>query len=123
MQTWEMIKELTENPKLKFIRVSDNVTFATSSRIHEGKVIDYYVSALHSPSHGCVLLKDEWKLIPQEVTWQEAIQAWVDGKEFLIKHNGKEYKQRQCSRLGCLSDNPFSGFGNGLFTEGKWFIL
>jgi len=65
----------------------------------------------------------DWELIPQEVTWQEGIQGWLDGKSILIKHDGSEYTQSSGSRLGCFMNNPFSGFGGGLFRDGKWFIL
>ena len=75
MKTWEMIKKLTDNPKLKFFRVSDNIKFATSNKVEEGEITGHYVSSVHSPSYGCVLLEDDWKLFQEPVDFMTAINS------------------------------------------------
>ena len=65
---------------------------------------------------------DDWELVPKEVTWQEAIQAWLDGKSFYIEHGGTRYTQSGGGRLGCFKNNLLEGFGGGLFRDGKWYI-
>ena len=36
-------------------------------------------------------LNDNWQLVKQPVTWQEAIQAWADGKRVTLKLDRREY--------------------------------
>lgn len=127
MKTWEMIKALEENPDLKFI--SQDGFIASVNQLN-GMFILTNVNNPCSPNgnihlvrvDGSVYSPDSWELIPQKVTWQEAIQAWLEGKEILIKHNGKEYRQKPSVGLGNFTNYPSSSFGNRLFLDGEWYI-
>ena len=33
---------------------------------------------------------EDWELVPQEVTWQEAISAWLEGEAVVCKYKGSE---------------------------------
>ena len=57
----------------------------------------------------------EWELIPQEVTWQGAIQAWLDGKTIKVVEGSEVLilKSKECALI----------FNKSRFTNGKWYIL
>ena len=38
--------------------------------------------------NGNVALGLDWRLVPQRVTWQEALQAWADGKKISFSYMG-----------------------------------
>ena len=66
-------------------------------------------------------LNEQWELIPQEVPWQEAIQAWVDGKNFRVEMGYVSIRQLAGIKLG----GEMSGGGSidpKYFIDGKWFI-
>jgi len=63
-----------------------------------------------------------WELLPQEVTWQEAIQAWlVDRKEFYVEVDDEKYTQRVTFKLGAFIAGK-DGFDRRCFERGKWYI-
>ena len=124
METWEMIKELTKNPKLKFrngidsiVKISDK----TKTVVWVDEDGDESPFILYSHAASVDNLHIVWELVPQEVTWQEAIQAWIDGKDFRIERDGITYEQANFCGLGW-----FEGRNNWLypklFKEGKWYI-
>ena len=57
-------------------------------------------------------INDEYEEVQQQVSWQEALEAWVSGKRIMYVFDGEEYE-----------------IGNGevidreLLIAGKWFIL
>ena len=57
----------------------------------------------------------EWELVPQEVTWQEAVQAWLDGK------TAKMVEGSEVIILKGKKDTLI--FNKSRFTNGKWYIL
>ena len=72
MKTREMIKELTENPKKVFMRDYDELVIK----------VDKTTETLSWESgHEHLCIDDEWVEVKQPITWQEAIQALVDGKD------------------------------------------
>jgi hypothetical protein len=70
-KTWEVIKMLTENNKLKF-RTVDNYTLANNgygllqAYSNAGKQIDW---------SGNIQLKDEWTLVQQPVSFMEVLKS------------------------------------------------
>jgi len=120
LKTIEMLIKLAENPKKIFIRPRDGRRFRTSSKIRDGEIIDYYVSDLTPlTSSECISLNDEWEEVPQEVPWQEAIQAWVDGKKvYFIDVNNKKRIIRNCNLF--IDDGVYVHREH--LTEGKWYI-
>ena len=92
MKLWEVIKELTENPTKKFeaklspsgwtLRMSVDTRFSRYFKFEvfcDKELIDE--SSDRGAFNGNVSLDDDWRPVKQPVTWQEAIQAWVDGKK------------------------------------------
>ena len=65
--------------------------------------------------------------VKEPVTWQEAIQAHLDGKDFRIEYEGKVYRQFAMYKIGCLAgksnyDIIKRGFDSNMLKEGKFFI-
>lgn len=122
MKTWEMIKKLTENPEKEFacnygkaIRLGDKIIWAKTGKIIE---LDYYT------------LSAKWEEVKAPVPWQEAIQAWIDGKGFRIEMpNGKIIHQSAIEAFGIqlrTEDGDFNAQEFGImascFIVGKWYI-
>ena len=119
MKTWDMLRELSENPLLKF---KDNSGSVVGISDKTGRVVwlngdreDAFV--IHSYAYGFVdNLHLDWELVPQEVTWQEAISAWLDGEAVACKYKGSE--------ITFLS----GGINMALYVDkeklkyGKWYI-
>ena len=124
MRTWEMIKVLAENPKLQFENGIHVVKISDSTKkvvwVQDDGDEDSFIIYSHAP--GAVdSLHIDWELVPQEVTWQEAIQAWIDGKDIRVECDGATYEQVNSCGLGC-----YEGRNKGLyprfFKVGKWYI-
>jgi len=70
MKTWQMIKELTENPKKVFMRDYDELVVK----------VDKTTETLSWESgHERLCIDDEWEEVKQPVSWQEALGAWANG--------------------------------------------
>lgn len=62
----------------------------------------------------------DWELLLQEVTWQEAIQAWADGKTVYFELNRTKVYLQNNFYLRVLDDlRPISK--DEIF-KGKWFV-
>jgi hypothetical protein len=125
MKLWEVLKALEENPEKKFETDSGKFKSIFSAKggffhldvYNDGRLIpqEYGGGAFN----GNVCLGKEWQEIKQPVTWQEAIEAWANGKTIRCEDGGS----------GCL----FSGGRNTLtdsagpidryqITKGTWYI-
>jgi len=127
MKTWEMIKELTKDTKLIFTRkMSDSGCNPQYVGMEVGCLYWLDTKTLkplkeqkfHITSWG---LGDNWELIPQEVTWQEAIQAWIEGKGIQVKINDWVREQPSSYKFGC-PPGLVLGFDRDEFKKGKWYI-
>ena len=119
-----MIKALSENPKLQFcngphiVKISDKTKKITW--VQDDGSEDPFIIFSHAP--GAVdNLHIDWELLPQEVTWQEAIQAWLNCKEIYVETDDGKYTQRASFRLGCFALGQ-DGFNKNCFRSGKWYI-
>ncbi len=91
MKFWEVIKELTDDPTKKFElsdrgsreRIGSDGNYLRYSRIDHGMVSDG--PALED---NVDVNNNDWQLVRQPVTWQEAIQAWVAGKKVSYSYMG-----------------------------------
>ena len=106
MKTWQMIKELTENEHDEFencktgrvvMRLNDNCVYR-----------DTLLTAF-------LKVDDEWKKVQYEVTWQEAIEAWVNGKEVSLVKRDVKYLLKHSEISFYLNKSDFK--------DGKWYIL
>ena len=85
MKLWEVIKALTEDQTKLFRKDSEfYVGFTTEGALgwkdENGAFKSYFTVREDN------LLDDGWKPVKQPVTWQEAIQAWADGKKVSYKY-------------------------------------
>ena len=93
MKLWEVIKELTEDSTKKFeaklleskdcivrMRVVTGFSRYFKFEVFDGKrLIDQSLAG--GRFNGNVAFGLDWQEVKQPVTWQEAIQAWADGKK------------------------------------------
>ena len=102
MKLWEVIKELTEDPKKKFEAKLESKDWTACMRVDTGfpryfkfevfsgeRLIDQSLDG--GAFNGNVALNLDWQLVKQPVTWQEAIQAWADGKMAICELDGDTY--------------------------------
>jgi hypothetical protein len=114
MKTWEMIKALTENPKLSFInsrntRISiDNdgyvLIFGIKDRINENLDINA-----------------EWELIQEPVDFTTAIKAFKEGKKIYVIY-GVDFKHTYINKIGELYDERNDSITYEEILNGKWYI-
>ena len=87
MKTGEMYTYVLANPKAEFTRsrINDVVYKFSEKGVLLVRAADTFVVSDLPPKPN-----EDWELVPQEVTWQEAISAWLDGEEVACKHKGGE---------------------------------
>ena len=93
MKLWEVMKKLDENPNKRFkhelgsiIGFADNVLQWLEK---DGEIIEpFLVRDRRSGTGICHNTGDDWQEVKQPVTWQEAIQAWADGKNISYSYMG-----------------------------------
>ena len=94
MKYWEVVKRLTENPALCGVAVIDSTRhelYVNDSGTLKSKT--YY---LKLGTNGTSIGKAGTiffyflEIVRQPVTWQEAIQAWADGKKVSYKYSYNE---------------------------------
>ena len=95
MKLWEVMKKLDENPNKRFkhelgsiIGFADNVLQWLEK---DGEIIEpFCIRDRRSGTGICHNTGDDWQEVKQPVTWQEAIQAWADGKKVSYKYSYNE---------------------------------
>ena len=122
MKTWEMIKELRENPNKKFI---------------SQKGTEYEMLA--QIKHGCLYIKDtlrrltsisldrEWEEVKEPVDFMDALRS---GKKVMIKHQdidgGLNYMSETYNEIDDVMyniSNYFTAEGvREILLNGKWYI-
>jgi hypothetical protein len=96
MKLWEVIKALDENPRKVFSAKSGDSDLELSADIDHLKDFGYTfldvvttceVEGKVKHDLSCLgKLSADWHDVSQPVTWQEAIQAWSDGKKVRYKY-------------------------------------
>lgn len=129
LKTWEIVKALTENPKLKFRRINDGLVFTTETKIRDGQPVSYYISKLIPlRSHESILVDDEWELVREPVSFMAAIQAFANGKTIRCEWDGLEhetsiYKPRSFPHDDATLKDQENGSICALeILNGKWYI-
>lgn len=106
MKLSEVIKAIEENPRRKFKCVEGRNTYTISASSTFNRIF-YNLHAVNCKGNdisdfpiggfnGNFTLKTDWQEVKQPVTWQEAFEAWLNGKTvFCFLENGKrvEYDQ------------------------------
>jgi hypothetical protein len=91
-QTWEAVKMLTEDPKLKFKLVGEETGYLTANSKELKHGFLCYADETKYPNSVLreISIEYEWKLVPQEVPFIEAIKAFSRGKTiYSITHGEK----------------------------------
>lgn len=82
MKTWEVYKSLTEDRNKKFRRKIDGEVYFLDDADRLQPV------DLLQPGKSFPIpkkLDEEWEEVKEPVTWQKAIQAWVEGKDIYVE--------------------------------------
>lgn len=119
-KTWEVVKILMENPRLRFEakinKKKSNMWIDTDGDL----AMDVVKTAPDYPITDNEWLNAEWQLVETPVTWQVALQAFIDGK-----------------RVKCICDVDFCDFNDNCcyfslnqpdmcihgLKHGQWFIV
>ena len=120
MKTWEMLKKLTENPKKRFKRADWENLYITADNF---KIICDSNGNRYGIYDVMEDLDGGWEELPQEVTWQEAIEGYINGKTIKCIYDGNTYIQGSAYKFGVEIHKRFNGFDRGCFANGKWYIL
>ena len=106
MKLWEAMKLLDEDPTKKFEYKNDRkkwVLYADEASYDD--IVFYMLDCWDSKGelrtgdgfgsfYGNLTTSDNWQLVQQPVPWQEAIQAWADGK--MVSYSYTDSDLRYC---------------------------
>lgn len=119
MKNWEVIKALYYNPKLQFKNLrfggvlghlpDGAFGWVESPGRHKGEAFSIH----YTSDNACGNWNDDWEQLPQEVTWQEALESWIKGVDVI-----RELEGTTCIFSEC---NSFTVSRNELI-RGKWYI-
>ena len=126
MKLWEAMELLDENPSLKF-EYQDNrkkwllyadvggltglVFYQLDCWDNNGELM---TGTAFGSLHGNLTTSDNWKLVKQPVTWQEAIQAWGTGKIVSVDVGGCKFK--------FTHDDTIFGLSERMINLGTWYV-
>lgn len=116
MKTWEMIKELTENPEKKFIRKGDPLEIS----------VDGLNYLRWESGHDYINLEHEWKEVKKPVSFMEVVRACKN--EYIAIGLSCEKYDIEFARwtldavLYDLAENYEDGDLAEIILNGKWYI-
>jgi hypothetical protein len=127
VKTSEMIAMLEKNPELKF--KSQNGYRASVNEYTGLFIWERYsgTSGINNnlrllPSKAAGFKPDNWTVIREPVPWQEAIQAWIDGKCIYAETEGlRKLEINPELRLGEFVHSD-TGIDLIYFQKGTWYI-
>lgn len=94
-KTWEAIKMLTENNKLKFkLKDKDNTPILSNGTLFAsqfGFIHANFPENAKMEFQGNVSIDARWTLIQKPVNFKEAIRSWADGKTVKCTHCGRTF--------------------------------
>lgn len=117
-KAWEVVKMLSENPKLRFklVNPDDYIVFVDAY----GKIVAYSDCGYASP----LFYKDDtWELLQEPMTFVEAIKALKEGKtvrcEIEDDHFARVYKPTVDA---LVKDSNGEGLTIHEILDGKWYV-
>jgi len=120
--TSEMIAELEKNPKLRFKEVEGEFGETLYCEVSEYGYIRLTTSDNESQDFsGNIMPSAKWTRVRTPVTWQEAIQAWTDGKTItchILRDKPYKYPGTNCQ---LIADNGH-GITSSEINIGIWYI-
>ena len=119
MKLWEAMKLLEENPTDVY-EASLNDGWKVMVTVKQG--FDRYYNfevfngkrVIDGAFDGNIALGLDWQLVRQPVTWQEAIEAWVDGKIVSVEVGGCKFK--------LTHDDSIFGLSERMINLGTWYV-
>ena len=132
MKLWEVIKELTEHPHQVFetdlleskgwkarMKVERGASRYFCFEVFDGeRLIDQSLNG--GAFNGNVSMDLDWRLVKQPVTWQEAIQAWAQGKTVIVENTCD--KRKYDGKKNFFKDEHGNPMGSWEITNGTWYI-
>jgi len=140
MNLGEMFKMLQENKKLKFEAIhpkyKDKFEFSVVNGFLKFKRWSPMGELIDDPNFNCIngniQMDYDWQLVRQPVPWQEAIQAWLDGKEIEICECAGCGENTRCERCKAKRKQNIFTYGDAScqlsdicymqFETAKWYI-
>ena len=124
MKLWEVMKLLEENPTDVY-EAKMNESWRVRMTVKDGFGGYYYFEVFNSKRlidqsrgggafNGNVALSLDWQLVRQPVPWQEAIQAWADGKMVSVDVGGCKFK--------LTHDDTIFGLSERMINLGTWYV-
>ena len=113
MKTWEVYKNELEQATQIYIRKVDGVNYCFD------KVYGLLPCNWRGMGWTTIKVDDDWELVPQEVTWQEAIQAWANGEKVHYVFNNTKVYLDNIYYLRTIYAGPIS---RDEISKAKWFI-
>ena len=132
MKFWEVLKELTEDPTKRFERKDRYKHWIIGTDVVDGEIIcETYYFMLDCDgedsfgdaggfSGNIASNEDDWQLVRQPVTWQEAIKAWAEGKTVIVENTCD--KRKYDGKKNFLKDEYGNPMGSWDITNGTWYI-
>ena len=129
MKLWEVLRELHEDPKKKFENDLGNVigfydgVLSWLPTKDNNRVAHFIAWDERSGLDGNVIstnVGDIWHELKQPVSWQEALEAWINGKRVVCKLNEDTYSYH-ISRL-LLVDQDANALSDSEIQRGTWYI-
>ena len=121
-KTWEVVKILMENPRLRFEakinKKKSNMWIDTDGDL----VMDVVKTAPDYPITDNEWLNAEWQLVETPVTWQEALQAWTEGKTIKREFGDNEGTIYLGEDI-LLKDKHGMSLSKHEMVMGQWFII
>jgi len=121
-KTWEIIKMLSENPNLRFkaMPYSEAKTFSDEVCLVNG-VLCWGGNNAYPLQVAIGKYDIDWHLVETPVTWQEALQAWTEGKTIRCECFGQDFGiEEYLIRKGVHTCVTLSRKG---LLYGQWFIV
>ncbi len=110
MKTWEMIKELSENPKKKFKRKTDGLEIRSMCGRFNWE-----------PGYTFLGVNDEWEEVRQPVDFMTAMEEIKD--EISVEYDGVVVEFKKIDEmLYFLGKHYTDTFIRSLILNGKWYI-
>ena len=126
MKTSEVIEALERNPNKRFecnLFSGFKALMSTRDGYFDLKIFNCYGELISQEKKGGafnenIRVNKDWQEVKQPVTWQEAIEAWVNGNTISCEFNGHKSIYSQ----GYLGDQNTLAPIKSEFKEGTWYI-
>lgn len=127
MKLWEVLKALEENPKKVFecnLISGFKALMSTRNGYFDLKIFNCYGELISQGIKGGafnenISVNNDWHEVKQPVTWQEAVEAWMNGKTIRCTMQGSDfvfdgYKPKLRDQIDTI--------GRIQLKEGTWYI-